>query len=183
MSNPFDTYEAPVDEGVMEKMIRLATEVSSLETTKADIEQELKDIGNRINTIKINELPTLFSELGISEFKLADGSKLKIKEVVAGSIPKDPEKKQAALNWLDNNDCGDLIKTFVELDFAKGQDNFAKNAVALLEENGYEPTVDKGVHAQSLCARVRERLKTGEDLDLEVLGVYVGKTIDFKKGK
>ena len=183
MSNPFDTFVAPKDEGALQTMIKMATEVADMEKVKTELELELKQLNTRLNTIKTNDLPKMFADLGISEFKLSGGDTLKIKDVVAGSLPKDPEKKKAALDWLDKNNCGDLIKTFVELDFAKGEDNRAKNAISILQENGYVPVVDKNVHAQSLCARVRERLKTGEEIDLETIGVYVGKTAEFKKGK
>lgn len=178
----FET-EAPKSESDLASLVKLAEEAVSLERTLEDIEAEQKQIKARLNQITIKELPEKLAELGMDDFKLANGSTIKIKEVVAGSLPKDPEAKQRAIEWLEANDGASLIKNEVSLSFERGSDNYAKNAISLLEENGYEPKADRGVHPQTLCAYVRERLKGGDDVDLETLNVYVGRKAEIKLGK
>lgn len=181
MSNPFETYEAQKDETTLEGMIRLAEEISDLERMKGDLEDELKDINGRLNTLKSQEIPEMFAELGISEFKLQDGTSLKVHDVVAGSLPKDEKRRNEALRWLEDNEASDLIKTNVSMAFSKNEHNMALDLVARLRDEGYEVDCNSGVHAQTLAAFARERLANGDELPLELLGLYVGKTTKVKR--
>lgn len=182
MNNPFDNYQAPQSEDKLTKVRALGEEARNLEKILEALAEESKELTSRLNQIKTQELPAMLTDIGMKSFKLLDGTEVKIEDVVAGSLPKDEEKRSEALKWIDSVNP-DIIKTNVELSFGRGQDNVAKNAIAMLEESGYEPLVEKGVHAQTLCAFARERLKNGEELPIETLGLYVGKTTKFGKGK
>jgi hypothetical protein len=163
--------------------VKLAEEAVSLERTLEEIEAEQKQIKARLNQITIKELPEKLAELGMDDFKLANGSTIKIKDVVAGSLPKDPEAKSEALAYLETIDGGALIKNEISVSFDRGSDNFAKNAFALLEENGYEPSIDKGVNHMTLQSFVREKLKNGEEIDVSKIGIFVGRKAEIKLGK
>lgn len=178
----FET-EAPKSESDLATLVKLAEEAVALSLTLEDLEQEKKQVTSRYNQITTKELPEKLAELGMDDFKLANGATIKIKDVVAGSLPKDPEAKNAAIAYLETIDGASLIKNEISLSFDRGSDNFAKNAFALLEENGYEPVADKGVNHMTLQAFVREKLRNGDDIDVDKLGIFVGRKAEVKLGK
>jgi hypothetical protein len=100
---------------------------------------------------------------------------------VSGSLPsKDAQRKAAAIEWLEQNEGGDLIKTDVSLSFSREQRDEAIKIAKRLEKSGFAPNVNSGVHAQTLCAWARERLRQGEPVDGDVLGLYIGRKTKFK---
>ena len=68
-------------------------------------------------------IPTLMNEMSLSSLKLADGSSVEIKKIYGASIPI--EKREAAFNWLRNNDLGDIIKNEITVSFGRNEDNKA----------------------------------------------------------
>lgn len=185
MSNLFEEYseKEKKPDTAIDGIRKKAEELASLQSVADDMAEELAQVNGRINKIKQTELPELMSEIGLQKFKLDDGSEISIKEFVRGSIPKDEIEKNKAFDWLEANELGSIIKTEVVMNFAKGQDNLAKNAIAMLEENGYEPITGKTVHAQTLQATARELLREGKEVPLETLGLFAGKAAEFKSGK
>lgn len=179
--NPFETYAPKQDDSMLSSMIKLANEMFELETTKEDVEKELKEINLRLNTIKSSELPDMFGELGLSEFKLENGIKLKVQDFVSGSLPKDETKRKEAIAWIEANDGSDLIKTKIGMEFTKNQHNMAIDVAERLKEEGYEVDCKSDIHSQTLCSFARERLKNGDELPIELLGLYVGKTTKVVK--
>ena len=57
------------------------------------------------------DLPLMLTEMGVSSFKLADGSSVDIKPLYGASIPKD--KVDQAHQWMRDNGFGDAIKNVV----------------------------------------------------------------------
>lgn len=185
MTNPFEEYvnKETKSEVSLVALRQKAEEWSELEMAVESLNEETSQLQKRINRIKQVELPEMMAEIGLNKFNLDDGTSIEINEFVSGSIPKDEEKKIEAFTWLENNELGSIIKTNVSLVFGKGEDNFAKNAVAMLEESGYEPVSEKSVHAQTLQATARELMREGKEVPLETLGLYAGKTAKMKQGK
>jgi hypothetical protein len=114
---------------------------------------------------------------------IADGFKVTIKDFLSGSLPKDEEKRSSALEWLRDVGAEDLIKNELHAHFDRGQDNIAGHIAGALEENKikYEQTI--GVHPSTLKAYARERMERGEDVPLELLGLYAGRIAEIKEKK
>jgi len=85
------------------------------------------------------------------------------------------------MDWLEANEGGSLIKTDVALAFTKSQHNEAIDLARRLEEQGFAPSVQSGVHAQTLQAFARERIRNGDQIDTDVLGLYTGKVAKLKR--
>lgn len=189
MSNVFDTSSEQIsskDDPSIERLVNLAEVMLNHEELVKDLEVNLNEAKSLLNKIKTIEMPDLMAEVGISEFKHSvSGAKIRIEDFVAGSLPKEPEKKQAAIEELTRANAVDLIKTVVTLTFDKKQHNEALSIVAELRERGYEPEVSNGVHPQTLMAFGRECLRNGINISLELLGLYAGKTtkVTWPKGK
>lgn len=162
----------------------LIAESVELEETIEGIDEALKAAQARFNAIKSKELPEALAELGTTEFLDPEtGYKAELTNFVSGSLPKEPEPRQAAINWLSENDGEGLVKTEVALAFGKSQHNEAMDLVGRLRDEGFTVQVESGVHASSLQAFARERLADGKEVDTEVLGLYVGNIAKIKKPK
>lgn len=173
--NPFDNFQQPQNPDQLQLLVTLAEEAQSLETAKSSLEQELKELNGRLNAIVLSELPEAMADLGLQDFTLADGTKIKINEFMRGSLPKEEIAKREALDWLKSNGLAGIVKTTVDFSFGVGEDNYAKNLIALAQENGYEPVIGEGVNHMTLCKAGREKLALAEELPLEKLGLFAGK--------
>lgn len=116
-------------------------------------------------------LPEAMERAGLEEFKSHTGLVIKIKEDVRCSIPA--PKAAEALAWLRDHGHAALIKRQVSLSFGKGEGERAKLLTEKLVELGYAEYDEKeGVHAQTLSAFVRNALKEGEEIPLELFSVF-----------
>lgn len=162
----------------------LIAESVSLAETIEGINEALSHAQARFNVIKSKELPEALAELGTTEFVDPDtGFKAELSSFVSGSLPKEIEPREKAINWLSEHDGEGLIKTEVNLAFGKSEHNMAMDLVGRLRDEGFTVQIESGVHAQTLQAFARERLANGEDVDTEVLGLYVGNIAKVNKAK
>jgi hypothetical protein len=89
----------------------LADQVGRLEIVFSEIdeaESRLKLLKKKRDHISGEVIPTMMSEMGLSELKLQDGSHLKVATSYRATITE--ANKEAAFNWLRNNGLGDIIK-------------------------------------------------------------------------
>lgn len=182
--------EADASSNVLEKIKTLVEEGASLEQTIDSLTEALKATVGRFNRIKQYELPNIMKENGVSRFETLDGKvKIKFESYVSGSLPKDEHDREAALQELERVGGQSLIKTEVITHFPKSQHNMAKDFYVRIQEilKGYDPNDEiefdpefkEGVHAQTLQAFARNKLKAGEELDWEKLGLAVGHHVKF----
>ena len=96
----------------------LSDEVLKLQQLDRNIkakEQDLKSLKETAEKISGEVIPTIMNEMSLSSLKLADGSSIEIKKIYGASIPI--AKREAAFNWLRENDLGDIIKNEVTVSF------------------------------------------------------------------
>ena len=91
------------------------------------------------------------------------------------------DKIDEALDWLRNNNHGDLIKNTVSIDYARGEDNAAEKMKQDLRTQGQSFTDKTGVHPQTLKAFVREQTESGKNLPLDLLGAHIGQKTIIKE--
>jgi hypothetical protein len=161
--------------------LRYQLEVATkLEAYTIQMEEDLKAAKKHLNDLKTFRIPEIMSELQISSI-VWKGWKCSVAQHVSGSLPKDPVLHEKAINWLTDHEAGDIIKTSIGVDFSISQHNEALDLSQELQEKGYLVGLKSGVHPQTLCAWVRERLKEGDDIDADILGVYIRNAAAFKK--
>ena len=157
----------------------LGRQLSELEE-KIQIEEEhLKSLKNEHRKISEDLLPNKLRELGVSEFKLADGTSMSIQQYYSARIT--PDNRDACFHWLENNGLGDIIKNTVSANFGRGEDDAASELMTQLEDEGHSLVQKKWVEPMTLKAVVREQVEKGTDLPLETFNVYVGQKIKVKK--
>ena len=167
-----------------ENIQSLADQVQRLEGILRRIElseNNLKDLKKEHQRISGEVIPTMMSEMGLSELKLQDGSHLKVSTTYRATITE--ANKEAAFNWLRNNGLGDIIKNEISVSFGRNEDNKAADYAALAQERGYQPTQKLKVEPMTLKALVRERIEAGKEMPTEIFGVYSENKTTIKRSK
>jgi len=141
-------------------------EIAQLEEQLKNKKAEADDIGSRV-------IPELLAEQGLSEIKLADGSKVAVKKEFRCTLPKDLDKRTAAYKWLRDQGLGDIIKNNVFVTFGKGEDDKAQQLLNLAVDNGFEPEQKSDVAWATLTALFRERIESGLDMPSEVFNTWI----------
>jgi hypothetical protein len=162
---------APSDK--LEVLHKNLDEAVALEIQLEQLEADASAARSALNDLKTKRIPELLVELQMPDLTYK-GWKVKLADFVSGSLPKDEGPRQKAIEWLEQHDGGALIKTEIGLVFAKSQHDEAKALAERLAAEGFAAQISSGVHASTLQSFVRERLKNGEEVDTEVLGIYTG---------
>lgn len=169
----------PASLEMLQKELKHATE---LEAMVEQLEDDLKNAKKALNHSKTSRIPDMMSELAIPSITFG-GFKCSVHDFVSGSLPKEGPEHERAIDWLVNNEAAALIKTEVKAEFGRSGHNEAVALKATLEEQGYNVAMKTGVHPMTLQSWARERLKNGESIDTDILGLYTGKVARFEKVK
>ena len=139
----------------------------------AELEDKLKKKKEEADHISSKVIPELLAEQGLSEIKLADGSKVSVKQEFRATLPKDEVRRDAAYQWLRDQGLGDIIKNNVSVTFGKGEDDKAQSLIDLAVANGYEPSQKSDVAWNTLTALYEERVKAGLDMPSDVFSLLI----------
>jgi hypothetical protein len=141
-------------------------EIASLEEQLKTKKLEADDISSRV-------IPELLAEQGLSEIKLADGSKVSVKKEFRCTLPKDEAKRTAAYQWLRDQGLGDIIKNNIFVTFGKGEDDKAKQLLNLAAENGFDPQQKSDAAWNTLTALFQERVESGLDMPSDIFNTWI----------
>ena len=139
----------------------------------AELEEKLKAKKAEADDISSRVIPELLQEQGLQEIKLADGSKVSVKKEFRATLPKDEIRREAAYQWLRDQNLGDIIKNNVTVSFGKGEDNKANQLVDLAVANGFTPQQKSDVAWNTLTALYEERVKAGLDMPSDVFSLWI----------
>lgn len=170
-------------------------DVRALAESQKVIEEQIEALEAQITLKKAEhkkiaeyELPEMLNFVGLPSITLSDGSTITVKENIHASITD--ENREAAHTWLRQNGYEDLIKNVVSVSFGKGEDKDAlllvHNINVMADQGALKfGTVDQkeAVHASTLRAFVKERLKTGEPLPVETFKLFIGQVCEIRKPK
>ena len=162
----------------------LADQVERLETFATTIEaaeENLKLLKKKRDHISGEVIPTMMTEMGLSELKLSDGSHLKVSTSYKAHITE--ANKEAAFNWLRENNLGDIIKNEISVSFGSNEDTRAADYADLAKSQGLEPTRKMKVESMTLKALVRERIEAGKEMPADIFGVYTENKTTIKRNK
>ena len=190
MTNVFDMAEEDADSKVDASdqgkagIARLAARQSRLSDEISALEATLKEKKKELQRVEEQDLPEAMDAIGMSEFKLTDGTTISIKTFYNASIPG--ERKEEAFAWLDDNGHGGIIKTDVSVSFGRGELEIARSFLEFargFNEASIDPELAQGVHWQTLRSFVKEQIEGGSALPLDLFGVYVGRKAHLKASK
>ena len=160
----------------------LSEQVLRLRDLEAEVkaqEEKIKQTQKEIARISEDVIPTMLSEMGLSQLKLADGSSVDVKPFYNASISV--ANREKAYKWLRDNGLGDIIKNDVTVSFGRNEDNKAVDYANLAKSHGFEPTQKLKVEPMTLKALVRERIEAGKDMPMDIFNVYVGNRTKLTK--
>jgi len=143
------------------------------------MEEALKTRKKEIDRISGEVIPTMLSEMGLSQLKLADGSSVDVKPFYSATISA--QNKDRAYNWLRTNGLGDIIKNEISVSFGRNEDNKAASYADLAKSNGFQPTQKLKVEPMTLKALVRERIEAGKEMPTEIFNIFVGNKTTIKR--
>jgi hypothetical protein len=167
-----------VDTGKSQELSELCTRLLELQKQITKCEDNIKKLRNEERLLSENEIPNLMQQAGISSLKLIDGSSVSFKPEYYAKIPV--SKTDEAFDWLSSNGYGDLIKNQVSLTFGKSEDNLANSLVEDLKSKGHNVSQKKKVEPMSLKAFVKDEIQKGNNLPMDLFGVYVSNKTTIK---
>jgi len=159
----------------------LADEYLAAEAEVLRIEEELVTAKTALKDIAENRIPQATDGME-GEFNLGDGRKLQIKEDIRSSIAG--EKRIPAIQWLDDNDYGHIVKREVVFQFAKGDEERCEKFIEAVQQLPLGKLVfntNFTVHHATLNSWVKERLGEGDAIPNDIFGIFRQRTAKVKE--
>jgi hypothetical protein len=181
-----DMFDIPAESSgnLVDVLKDYCSEAIELDEAVKGYELAMKTAKSRLHSLRTIKIPEAMAEAGIGDvFSMDTGHVIKLKQFVSGSMPKEDEKRDLAMKVLAQHGGAALIKTAVGMIFDKGQAHEAQQVADNLRSDGYDVSIKEDVNAMSLQAFAREKLRNGEELPLEALGLFAGTTADIKEPK
>lgn len=166
----------------LERLHKSLNEMIALSEMIEQMEEDLKQAKKAKLHLERNVCPEIMAELQM-EATIYRGWDVKVKNFFSGSLPKDANGKQRAIEYLTKIGASSIIKTTVAAKFDRGSYDEATQLYNRLAKVGHTATLDTSVHPQTLASFAREKVENGEPIDLDVIGVYSGKTIKAQRVK
>ena len=164
--------QASVDTVHIDKISDVANEQVAKKIELSRLEDDVKRVKKEYIQISQVDLPELMQEVGMASFTLSDGSSISVKDQMRASLPK--KNKVEVANWLKEHGAGSLIKDTVVIEFQKGENSRAEELIDLLVDNGFSNFhEDISINTGSLKALAKEKLAQGEDIPLELMGIFL----------
>lgn len=188
--NEQDTIKVASDED-LKRAQKLAKEFVEIGLNMEELEKQLKVLKERKSQIESREIPDLFGEIGVDVIGLPDDNcDVIVRPYYKANIPAswDPDRREQAFRWLDENGHGDVISVTVSVDFQRGEKALADELVHLIRTkfrgaNSHQVKTVMGVPWTTLTALVKEQVEQGEAIPLDTLGATVGQVAKITKRK
>lgn len=166
-------------------------EARDLEALKKDLEERVKETSAKINDLQHKFLPDAFDELGITSIELQPegnnpGVIAKTQPYYHASIQSawPDDKRQDAFDCLKEEGASDLIKTTVQIQFPREQQEDAEMLARNLREQGFNLIVKEEVVWSTLTAWLKSEIEDRNHVPpLDRLGATVGRVCKLKPVK
>lgn len=148
----------------------LAAHQIELENLIAKQTEILEDLTKRLRHVSESALPAAMAAIGMSEFKMSDGSKVSIKSDTYASIRADFVPQAVA--WLDKNGIGGIVKDEVKVSFGRGETDKAKQMLLFAQDTlGVSASEKLSVHPGTLKATVKDMRTKGIEFPEEYFSI------------
>lgn len=167
-----------VDSDSIKKLVECCERAIKADEYILALEEKLKTAKERRQHIIEFDIPEIMDEIGMAEFKLSNGKKITIKDIIAASIPV--SCKDDTFSWLEEHNYGDIIKTQLQIKFNREEHEKAKELARDLMGEQYNVSVSSAVHPQTLKSFVKEQLEDGQELPKNLFNVYLSRQAVIK---
>ena len=170
------------------QMLELQNEINRLEESLKQKKQDLTKLAEQ-------DLPDLMQELNVRDFTLSNGAKVEVNDIVSGSVPsagaidraKGDDKvameirQQQCFDWLRDNGAGDLIKSNVEVQFGRNEDDACNAFAEELRDRQIYYKRSVGIHPGSLNSYIKERMGEGKSVPHDLFKIYSGRRAKIRR--
>lgn len=160
-----------------------ATKALELKAHIEQVEEHLKNLNKELSIIETINLPQVLTEAGIEEFSMRNGAKIVMKDIIRNGLSKEPAQRQLTFDWVTDNGGKEIIKDHFEIDYSKGQYDDAIRLRHILQEHRIHFDEFESIHAMTLWAFLKEKLREGVRAPFEDMGLYYGRHADVKPPK
>jgi hypothetical protein len=165
----------------LRSMAEVARAIRDKEAEIESLEKTLKARKEDLRKQSEEELPSMMAEIGVNSFELDDGSRVTVKDLYGGHISA--ANRDAAYQWLRENNFDDIIKNTLSIVFGRGEDQEADRYMKILEGHGLLPEQNTGVHSSTLKAWIKERMEAGDEFPMDLFGAYIGQRAIIKRSR
>jgi hypothetical protein len=176
-----DLEQLPGD--AMSLVSKLAAQIRDVTESIDGAEKLIKELKAQLMRLETERLPEAMSNLGLTLFRLQDGSEISVAPEYHCSITA--SRKEAAHQCLMDLGLGDIIRSSVWAEFDRGEHELATEALEKLREqfpatpNG----IESKVHPATLKATVKEMHESGNPLPEDLFGVFIINRATIKSPK
>lgn len=177
-----DTKLAKYTDTDLASLSAMVHDLQKVEIEMLNIQSRQAELAEEKRKISQEKIPNFMNSLGFSELKLKDGSSVEVKPVIKCSIPK--EQKEKTLEWMRENNSGDLIKNELILELGKGDDEIAAQIIKeVAEKFGKMMNREENVHWQTLNAWAKEQIANGVQLPSDLFSLFMFSEAKIKAPK
>jgi hypothetical protein len=178
MSKDIDFSEHVEDKEVSKEKLASITKLAKKQVKlQKDIKkagEKLTEMNQELTQLAEVDIPSLMNEVGLALLRLKSGDEIEIKTETYASIAEKNWPKVMA--WLKKNNFDGIVKDEIKIVLGKGMSKEAEKIMAVLEKATKKMSVDpqekKSIHAGTLKAFVKERIKEGKKFPRVIFGVH-----------
>lgn len=170
--------EGDILKAVSEKLFEKWIKAQDLKSVIEKTEEYISSMKESLRKLQEEEMPELFSEVGVSGVILPNGVTVQIETSIHCSIPA--EHKEEAFEWLKANNHGDLIKNEFTVKFGRKEDNMVAEFRESAERLGLKYDNKQKVEPMTLKSFVKEQMKSGVQLPQDLFGIFVRRVVNIK---
>jgi site-specific DNA-cytosine methylase len=171
--DPYAEFNSDENDNLKNVLRQLADELVEANAEVDRIKEQLLVAENVVKNLTDNRIPAVAEGLE-GKFDLGDGRTLTIKEEIRASVAG--EKLAPAVEWLDAHDYGNLVKRNLIFEFGKDDDErvkkFKEAVEPILKQQRLVLKEKHAIHNATLVAWVKERLEEGDNLPVDVFGIF-----------
>lgn len=165
----------------VQSLVALSEQMLAAQERVLDLEARLKLAKMRLAELETRSIPDAMETLGVASLSAADGSyEIGLEDVL--SVRPSPQNRPRVLDVVREMGYDGLIKTSVVANYSKGKDGAARDLFQTLADSGQDVQLSAKIEPQTLKKFVTDRLASGDDIDLELFGVYRIRRAKFTKG-
>lgn len=165
--------EDKASSGELTEISNLVAEAVALQAKITHREGLLKLDYDNLSRLVNNVIPQKMKAAGAKEITTTAGVIVAVDTYLTGSLPKeDEEKRKAAIEWLFKNGGKDIIKRTFSVALGKGDSKIAVAVRRALKKLKVPMSEKEDVHPSTLKSFANEKLRGGEDIPLEQLGLF-----------
>lgn len=152
----------------LDQIAHLARSLVAADRSVDQADLALRKEKEKRRIIREETLPGAMQELGVEKLTLSSGETITISREVYASIPAGARAN--AHRWLQEHNFGGLLKTEVTVAYGRDSAAEASELAMELEQRGLSVMAIEKIHPQTLKAWLKEQLREGADVPLDLFG-------------